>query len=190
MGYIYYKSESTSIGVFLTELETKTGIKIEHGDLSSGTYNNCSIQFPGDEKISTSSLKLTYSDNPYVFADVDEKVLFFLGAASLTSALTPGDYAGKLFAEMFVQEKDKVLYFNNITSRPYIYEEFNLPQNYTKNDETIDNITLYPASMQNNYVFKKMFVNFERMFTRGLILKTENGDKYFTLGSYFLYKIN
>ena len=187
MGYIYFKTESDDDSGKIAEIEEKTGIKFTYTGTSYGEFNGLKIQFPGREPISI-SMKINIPQ--YFFADMDECVFIMMSGTALTTAPLPSENSTNLFWKVIIDAGEKIVAMNNDINSYKIQQIFNLPENYSVNDEQINSFEIYPAVAYVNYIFSKMFVNYKRLFTRGLILETDNGDRYFTLGSYFLYKIN
>lgn len=192
MGYIYEKITSTTFDNFLVELEEKTGIAVKKTDSTtsdSSGYNNLTIQFPGKEEVRGANLYYS-SSTSRVFADIDNELLILKIPDSETSI-----YKGDVYVHFVFYNAIRIYNGNfqsviSSVSQDRIRDVFNISST-PKNDSTLNSIVIYPAYYGNNSVqIKNLYLNSQRAFLCGLVLEDDNGDRYFTLGSYFLYKIN
>lgn len=199
MGYIYTEITSTTFDGFIVELEEKTGIVVKKTDSTTSNknvYDNLTIQFPGKEEVSGAKLTFYYSSGSAystkrVFTDTDNELLILKSVTTETVFYT-GSQSLYLFLMCTLKIQDGKAIFTDYTNEPSdskICDAFNISST-TKNDATLTNIIIYPAYDKDGFHIDNLYLNSQRAFLCGLVLEDDNGDRYFTLGSYFLYKIN
>ena len=197
MGYIYTEITSTTFDGFIVELEEKTGIVVKKTDTttsSSNIWNNLTIQFPGKEEVSGAKLSFYYStgssySTKRVFADTDNELLI-LKSLTTESAFYLTKEKMYLFLTCTIKVQDGEIHFKDyVGSTETICDAFNIA-NTKKHDAMLTNIVIYPVYDTDGFHIDNLYLNSQRVFLCGLVLEDDNGDRYFTLGSYFLYKIN
>lgn len=198
MGYIYTEITSTTFDDFIVELEEKTGIVVKKTEQTgdSAPYEHLTIQFPGKEEVSGASLYFYYTSvssytneiTSRMFADVDNELLIMKTIEAENKTLKGGSSQSSVFKFVLNVRDGKIFtIFDNSVS---LYYNFNMGAN-SLDDATLNSIVIYPAYYGSKSIqIKNLYLNSQRAFLCGLVLEDDNGDRYFTLGSYFLYKIN
>ena len=81
-----------------------------------------------------------------------------------------------------------------VKTNRYWHEAFNIPYK-TNNKPTAQTIKILPAYVYNSDdntlgYSKNLYINYDRAFNTGLKFIDQNGNRFVTLGSYLLYKVD
>ena len=157
--------------------------------------------------------KITFSDGVYYeknniidigrrvewIAVVDDSThLFIITTQAMFMSLgnrMPSDYTSFNHDVFIVDTNGTLVNIKTLGESVQEYEVFNMPYNDKRFDDTSDSITLFPAFFYNDDndnkgFIKNMYIEYERAFQGGLKFIDQNGNRFMTLGGYFLYKID
>ena len=199
MSLVYFHPGSKDENVVFPMIKEKTGLEIEVVSTSSYGICKCNVKFPDmNEAVSLKIRSTSYFSSVsggVVFVDTEKH--FFAWVGKDTPKTLPDDYLTNWLSIM-VFESDGVLVSAFPTEdRRYFYEVMNIP-NYAKNAVIKNQITLLPAFIYIKtgstsypcYYVPNLYINYERTFETGLKFIDQNGNRFVTLGSYLLYKID
>ena len=192
---ILRKASNVKMPDFFSEIESKTGVKIESTRDSGDTYSSITkITFTDGNYISMETDGYYDSTKWTVFID-DYAHLFILTHDSLMqsgSAFSISSSMKQLHAIFIVAIEGRIC---NISCSQYFYSTFNITSS-TKNETSKQSIKIVPAFCYYGYggsvygFLKNVYINYERQFDAGLKFIDQNGNRFMTLGSYLLYKID
>ena len=184
MSVMWIAPDSTDKPLFFKKITDATGIQFEY-DGSAFTK----ITFPDGENI---SINYNFSsgtvDTSKYRALVDlNKDLFILYNDTLRGYdIDVDDYLSSM-AEIRIAKSN-----GNIRNIGDNVGYFNVPM-YAESDDSKNTLTIVPAFEGNSTTYgfyDGIYVNYERRFPVGLKFIDQNGNRFLTLGSYFLYKID
>ena len=193
---ILSKSLNVKMPYFFSEIENKTGVKIESIRSSDDTYSQIQkITFSDGAYISISSSSSFYDNQEYtVFIDDYTHLFIFTNRNYIKgSAGFSNNSAMNDFHFMFIVDIEGAIC--NIICSQYFFTTFNIPSN-AKDDISKQSIKIVPAFCYYGYngsssgFLKNVYINYERQFEAGLKFIDQNGNRFVTLGSYLLYKVN
>ena len=195
-----YKELDSTLETFFSDIKKQTGVTIDYTNSSSG-----------DHLIIT---KITFSDGVYYensniidigrrvewIAVVDDSThLFIITTQAMFMSLgnrKPSDYTS-FNHDVFIVDTDGTLVnIKTLSESAQEYEEFNIPYNSNRFSGASNSITLVPAFFYDHYTdnnkgfIKNMYIEYERPFQGGQKYIDQNGNRFMTLGGYFLYKID
>ena len=185
------KADSAVFKDFLQKVSSETGVAFNK---KNDNYGFDTITFP-DGKTVKSDKTITSNDttNNTMLVDTDNHFLLYTYTIGEGSEYKPSTtYNGYcLPCEFFVAEhKDGIVWINMYDK--YLYNVFNIPCN-PQNEPRNNSIELTPCVYgfnNNSYRLKNVFVNYTRRFDNLLKFIDQNGNRFVTLGSYFLYKVD
>ena len=183
---------------FFSEIENKTGVKIESTLSSDDRYVRITkITF-------TDGAQITYSNSSeiYIYASelviIDDKNhLFVLTNNSTGASMSNMDINSNIrnSYDVFIADVEETT-CNIIYVGSYINDVFNLPES-AQNIQSSQSFKIVPAfcyvdtSPNDTYGFmKNMYINYTRKFSFGLKFVDQNGNRFVTLGGYLLYKVD
>ena len=194
-----YKELDSTLETFFSDIKKQTGVTI---DYKASSPDHLTIT------------KITFSDGVYYenaniidigrrvewIAVVDDSThLFIITTQAMFMSLgnrTSSDYTS-FNHDVFIVDTDGTLVnIKTLSESAQEFEEFNMPYNDKRFSGTSDSITLVPAFFYDNYsgankgFIKNMYIEYERPFQGGLKFIDQNGNRFMTLGGYFLYKID
>ena len=183
---------------FFSEIENKTGVKIESTLSSDDRYVHITkITF-------TDGVQITYSDNSelYIYASElviidDKKHLFVLTNNSTGASMSNMNINSNIRSsyDVFIADVEEtacdIIYVGS-----YVNKVFNLPE-YAQNIQSCQSFKIVPAfcyidsSPIDSYgSMKNIYINYTREFSFGLKFIDQNGNRFVTLGGYLLYKVD
>ena len=192
-----YKELDSTLETFFSDIKKQTGVTID--------YKNSSSE---DHLIMT---KITFSDGTYYenaniidigrvvewIAMVDDSAhLFIITTQAMFTDLgdrNTSEYIKRTHDVFIVDLNRTLVNIKTLSDNAMEYEAFNIPKNYSIFNGTSSNITLAPAFFfcyDYKGFIKNMYIEYERPFQGGLKFIDQNGNRFMTLGGYFLYKID
>ena len=182
---------------FFSEIENKTGVKIESTLSSNDRYVHITkITF-------TDGAQITYSDSSelYIYASelviIDDKNhLFVLTDDSTGASMSKMDINSNIRSsyDVFIADVEETT-CDIIYAGSYVNKIFNLPES-AQNIQSCQSFKIVPAfcylsSPTTRYGFmKNIYINYTREFSFGLKFIDQNGNRFVTLGGYLLYKVD
>ena len=179
---------------FFSEIENKTGVKIESTRNSDFRYSTITaITFTDGTQITYSSKQSVYDDDEKSVIIDDKNHLFVLvrnsTAASMSTMSINSDIRDSY--NIFIADVEEtacdIIYVGN-----YANKIFNLPE-YAQNIQSRQSFKIVPAFCHisgpiDRYGFmKNIYINYTREFSFGLKFVDENNNEWITLGGYLLY---
>ena len=190
---ILRKALNVKMPDFFSEIESKTGVKIESTRNSSDTYSNINkITFTDGNYISIEAHDYYDSTEWTVFIDDYTHLFIFTQDGYMQKGSTlSGISSMSDFHNMFIVDIEGNI-CNIICSKNFYYT-FNFPYD-AKDGASKQSIKLVPAFCYYDYdkigFLKNMYINYERRFDAGLKFIDQNGNRFVTLGGYLLYKVD
>ena len=188
MSLVYFNGAASATET-IALIKEKTGLELIYGSSIKNNIYSCQVKFPDMEDYETlEMLKPDGGESSLCFVDVENHFFAYVVLQSDTHKYMPGDKMEN-WLYILIHEKDGKLV--NEISGGYLYMRTycNIPE-YV-NNTLKEQITLVPLYMSNGRSFvKNAYVNYERMFQPGLKFIDQNGNKFVTLGSYLLYKVD
>ena len=183
------KSEISAI------IKQKTGLELTSlGSADNYGRESFNVRFPDMEEGQKVNI-LEFSYNGIFFIDANNHFLCY----SIADGLDSYSYVENLYRALVFDFNGKLV---NVcyTTEVRWSSTMNTEGSYVEDDTSKSNITLCPLRVYayNNLngadsvkaFVKNCYVNYERRFQRGLKFIDQNGNKFMTLGSYLLYKID
>ena len=188
------KTSDVKLTDFFSEIENKTGVKIESTRSSDDTTSHItSITFTDGVQITYSDgMELYDNDSRLVIVD-DKNHLFVSTSNSKGASMSTMDINSNIRSsyDVFIADVEETT-CNIIYVGSYINDVFNLPER-AKNIQSSQSLKIVPAfcyidSSISRYGFmKNMYINYTRKFSFGLKFIDQNGNEFITLGGYLLY---
>ena len=182
---------------FFSEIENKTGVKIESTLSSDDRHVHITkITF-------TDGAQITYSNSSelYIYASetviIDDKNhLFVLTNNSTGASMSTMNINNNIpsFYDVFIADVEETTCDIAHENR-YVNRVFNLPES-AQNIQSCQSFKIVPAfcylsSTPTRYGFiKNIYINYTREFSFGLKFVDQNGNRFVTLGGYLLYKVD
>ena len=183
------KADSNDFNDFLQKVNSETGVTFNYVN-----YKYDTITFP-DGKTVKSNKKMDGVSNTdsTMLVDTDNHFLLYTYAIGKGSEYLPStSYDGYgLPCVFFVAEHNDGIVWIDMYAN-YVYETFNIPKN-PQNEPRNNSINITPCVYGfsgKSYQLKNVYVNYTRRFDNLLKFVDQNGNRFVTLGSYFLYKID
>ena len=189
MSLIYFNFNGVSSSTeAIALIKEKTGLELIYVS-GSGVFS-CQVKFPDMENyVELRMIGINGGESKLCFVDVENHFFAYVSPATdMTYYNSSGlindwlvilihEKDGKLVSEMTGNSAMRMYGYCNITE--YV------------DDIPKEKITLLPLymSMSKSFV-KNLYINYERCFTPGLKFIDQNGNRFMTLGSYLLYKID
>ena len=180
---------------FFSEIENKTGVKIESTLSSDDRYVRITkITF-------TDGVQITYFDSREIYIYASESViiddknhLFVLTNNSTGASMSNMDINSNIpnSYDVFIADVEETT-CNIAHESRYVNKVFNLPES-AQNIQSCQSFKIVPAfcylsSSTARYGFmKNIYINYTRKFSFGLKFIDQNGNRFVTLGGYLLYK--
>ena len=190
---ILRKASNVKMPDFFSEIESKTGVKIESTRNSGDTYSDIKkITFTDGNYISMETNEYHDSTEWIVFIDDYTHLFIFTqdGYIQKGSNLS-GNSSMSDFHKMFLVDIEGNIC--DIICQKNFYYIFNFPYN-AKDEASKQSIKIVPAFCYYDYnrigFLKNVYINYERRFDAGLKFVDQNGNRFVTLGSYLLYKVD
>lgn len=189
MSLVYFAGGNNDTAT-IALIKEKTGLELNY--VGGGDYNiyECQVKFPDMENYET-----LHTGKPGVlepglsFVDVENHFFAHVEPQTNTTYYESAQNV-KTWLCSLIHEKDGKL-VSGLSSRSNIsmYDWCNIPGNV---ENTIkEQITLVPLYTRDGKSFvKNTYINYERMFQPGLKFIDQNGNRFVTLGSYLLYKVD
>ena len=184
MSIMWIAPDSTDKPLFFKKITDATGIQFE----ADGTAFT-KITFPDGENISINYdfSSGTIDANKYRALVDTNKDLFILynGVSSGYGIEIDDSLSG--FANFIIAKSN-----GNLRKMSSSMSHLNAPS-YAESDDSKNTLTIVPVfeGNSNTYGFyDDIYINYERRFPVGLKFIDQNGNRFFTLGSYLLYKID
>ena len=193
-----YKELDSTLETFFSDIKKQTGVTI---DYKASSEDHLTIT------------KITFSDGTYYenaniidigrrvewIAVVDDSThLFIITTQAMFMSLgnrTTSDNTSFNHDVFIVDTNGTLVNIKTLDESVQDYEVFNIPYNAQRFGGTSNSITLVPAFFyyyDKGYkgFIKNMYIEYERAFQGGLKFIDQNGNRFMTLGGYFLYKID
>lgn len=176
-----------SIIDFVEKVEAETGVIIHF----NGTSYWGDVEFPDGVRLRpASSVEKISSDYNHAFIDVDNHLFIYDKNNIDNSNHTATTYTTY---GVFISDTTD----GRIISLPSVQKSytqlFNIPES-PKQNATKQSIKILPCyfGYSNDYsgFLKNIYINYERRFVAGLKFVDQNGNRFVTLGSYLLYKVD
>lgn len=189
---ILRKALNVKMPDFFSEIESKTGVKIESTRDSNDTYSSITkITFTDGNYISMSTTGYYDSTEWSVFIDDYTHLFIFTNDTCIQSGSNFSNSSiMDQFHNMFIVDIEGNIC--NISCSQSFYSTFNIT-NYAKSEVVKQSIKIAPAFCYYGYdgsptgFLKNVYINYERRFDAGLKFVDQNGNEFITLGGYLLY---
>lgn len=189
MSLVYFDGAANDTAT-IALIKEKTGLELNY--VGGGDYNvyECQVKFPDMENYET-----LHMDRPSVlypgicFVDVENHFFAWVIPQTDMDEYKPLQRV-KGWLGILIHEKDgKLVSPLGTTSSYYMYEWCNIPKEVEATMK--EQIALFPLyTMIGKSLVKNTYINYERMFQPGLKFIDQNGNRFVTLGSYLLYKVD
>ena len=190
MSLIYFNFNGVSNSTeAIALIKEKTGIELIYGEGNYGIYS-CQVKFPDMENYETLSMKQPSSGkNALCFVDVENHFFAYVSPRNGLNYYYPNEAINDWLCILIHEKDGKLVSEMTGNSAMRMYGYCNITE-YV-DDIPKEKITLLPLymSMSKSFV-KNLYINYERCFTPGLKFIDQNGNRFMTLGSYLLYKID
>ena len=192
---ILRKALNVKMPDFFSEIESKTGVKIESTRSSDDTYSNITkITFTDGNYISMSTIRYNDSIEWTVFIDDYTHLFIFTNDTCIQRG---SDFSNNSsmsqFHNMFIVDIEGTIC--DISCSQNFAGTFNITI-HAKNEVSKQSIKIVPAFCYYGYnvnpkgFLENVYINYERQFDAGLKFIDQNGNRFVTLGSYLLYKVD
>ena len=194
-----YKELDSTLETFFSDIKKQTGVTIDYTNSSSedhliitkitfsdGThYENANIIDIG-RRVEWIAM---VDDSTHLFIITTQAMFIDLGDRSTDEPVT------KMHDVFIVDLNGTLINIKKDPSSNYGYQMFNTPYSSAPFRGTSNSITLSPAffyDYNSGYkgFIKNMYIEYERPFQGGQKYIDQNGNRFMTLGGYFLYKID
>ena len=184
MSVMWIAPDSTDKPLFFKKITDATGIQFEANDT---TFTK--ITFPDGQNITlnynSSSGKIDTSKYR-ALVDLNKDLFILYKDIPRGYGIEVDDYLSYI-AEIRIAKSN-----GNIRSIGDNMGYFNVPM-YAESDDSKSTLTIVPAFEGNSTTYgfyDDIYVNYERRFPVGLKFIDQNGNRFVTLGSYLLYKVD
>ena len=189
MSLVYFDGGANDTAT-IALIKEKTGLELNY--VGGGDYNvyECQVKFPDMENYETLRMdKPSVIDSGLCFVDVENHFFAWVKPRTDTDEYKP-NYRVKVWLGILIYEKDgKLVSGLGSTSNYSMYEWCNIPNEVEATMK--EQIALFPLYTQGGKsLVKNTYINYERMFQPGLKFIDQNGNRFVTLGSYLLYKVD
>jgi len=190
--WIYTNISDTNSIYTLDEMNAKFGgIQCEMVGSSGTTYKfTFSDGTIGQFELgSGNNVKFLVNDDKHVIVRLSTEAIPYSGK---------GTYAYAIFvAGLFPLMDGSLLSLGPVDTGDYIGHKFNIPYPLVEMDSTATDLILSPcigtprgANSDTNFkIFKDLFVCCQRQFKAGDIVISSSGDRYISMGGWFLFKM-
>lgn len=188
MSLVYFDGGNGSTAT-IALIKEKTGLELIYGEGSSDICP-CQVKFPDMEDYETLDMDKPSRLAPGLcFVDVENHFFAWVNPDTNMDNYKP-EYTIINWLGILIHEKDGKL-VSDITrksSQP-MSSWCNIPN--TVENIIKEQITLVPLyTKDGKSLVKNTYINYERMFQPGLKFIDQNGNRFVTLGSYLLYKVD
>lgn len=193
-----YKELESTLETFFSDIKKQTGVTVGYEASSSDHLTVTKITF-SDGVYYEKNYIIDIGRRVEWIAVVDDSThLFIITTQAMFMSLgerKPNDYTS-FNHDVFIVDTDGTLVnIKKLHESTTEYSVFNIPYSNKRFDGTSDSITLVPAFFYDddtNYkgFIKNMYIEYERPFQGGLKFIDQNGNRFMTLGGYFLYKLD
>lgn len=180
-------ADDTSFDNFIKKIKDETGVKITTTD--NGYWDN--ITFPdGVTSRPANSTERENTSGNYAFVDVNTHLFIYGSGIDDTNVSSNTVTKQKIFITDTTDGR-----IVSISNAYEYYALFNIPRE-AAHDASKQSITIFPcyygktAYSSIQAFLKNIYINYERRFVAGLKFIDQNGNKFVTLGSYLLYKVD
>ena len=181
-------ADSDNFNNFANKIRSETGVTININ--AANTYWN-DVQFPdGVSIVPASSTSVTNSSCNHAFVDVDNH-LFIYDRTNIDESNINPTKSPKYDAFISDTTDGRTISLPTLASN---YSQlFNIPD-YAAHNASKQSIAIFPCYYGYNSDYcvflKNIYINYERRFVAGLKFIDQNGNRFVTLGSYLLYKVD
>lgn len=200
MSLVFFNCEA-STDATIQKIKEKTGVdfSINSSTPTSSNYTyEISIKFPdmgAAKELTLYILSSSIFNDSSVIVFIDVENHFFMLVDSDSTRINVREYLNYWIHALIFNSNENELVSAFTENYGYnMYDCLNIPSN-PKNDISRNDLVLYPAyltlspSKKFGYL-KNVYLNCERSFAIGLKFIDQNGNKFVTLGSYLLYKVD
>ena len=167
-------------------IKEKTGLELIYGSGSNGFYS-CQVKFPDmADYVTLQDVQKPNGGESYLcFVDAENHFFAYVNKQASYDIYTPSNLMNN-WVTILIHEKDGKFVSEIYSDIRNMYKYCNIPEYVS--DTLKEQITLVPLYMSG--FVKNVYINYERLFHPGLKFIDQNGNKFVTLGSYLLYKID
>lgn len=184
MSVMWIAPDSTDKALFFEKITNATGIQFEY---DGSTFTK--ITFPDGQNIALNynSSSGTIDTSKYrALVDLNKDLFILYNNVSAGYGIEVNDYLSDMVAFIIAKSNGK------IRSMGLYMGYLNVPD-YAKSDDSKDTLTIVPVFEGNSTTYgfyDNIYINYERRFPVGLKFIDQNGNRFVTLGSYLLYKVD
>lgn len=184
MSVIWIAPDAADKVLFLKKITDATGIQFEDEGSS-----NTKITFPDGKNITinyTISSGTVNIDKCRALVDLNKDLFIIYSNVSAGYNIKVGDTLIN-FIDVGITKSN-----GNLCRMSTDMSYFNVPT-YAKSDDSKNTLTIVPVFEGNSVDYRfydDIYINYERRFPVGLKFIDQNGNKFLTLGSYLLYKVD
>ena len=194
-----YKELDSTLETFFSDIKNQTGVTIDYEAGGTDSLTITKITFSDGVFYENANI-ITIGRRVEWIAVVDDSThLFIITTQAMFMSLgerKPNDRVN-FNHDVFIVDTDGTLVnIKTLNESDQDYDVFNLPYNDKRFDGASNSITLVPAFFydyrgnRNKGFIKNMYIEYERPFQGGQKYIDQNGNRFMTLGGYFLYKID
>lgn len=200
MSLVFFNCEA-SADATIQKIKEKTGVDFDIISFTSSSPNykyQISIKFPDMNEAKELTLciqKASIFKDSSVIVFIDVENHFFMLVDSDSTSMRVDSYLNYwIQALIFNSNENELVSVFTENTGDYMYSCMNISSN-PKNDISTNDLVLYPAylsfgSFKRFGYLKNVYLNCERSFATGLKFIDQNGNRFVTLGSYLLYKVD
>ena len=194
-----YKELDSTLETFFSDIKKQTGVTVDYINASSEDHRIITkITFSDGTYYENSNIMLIGQRVEWIAVVDDSTHLFIITTQAMFRDL--GDRSTHEYTtynhDVFIVDLNGTLV--NIKTIDTSLEEcyaFNIPKTTHPFSGTSNSITLVPAffyyyNSEYKGFIKNMYIEYERPFQGGQKYIDQNGNRFMTLGGYFLYKID
>ena len=184
MSVMWIAPDSTDKALFFEKITNATGIQFE--DEGSDMTK---ITFPDGENI---SINYGFSSGEVdasacrALVDLNKDLFILYSSVSAGYNIEIDDYLSGMVDFIIAKSNGKLRKMSSSMSH------LNAPS-YAKHDNSKNTLTIVPVFEGNSQTYgfyDDIYINYERRFQTGLKFIDQNGNRFVTLGSYLLYKVD
>ena len=193
-----YKELDSTLETFFSDIKKQTGVTIDYEASSPDHLTITKITFSDGTHYERGNIIDIGRRVEWIAVVDDSTHLFIITTQAMFMSLgnrKPSDYTSFNHDVFIVDTNGTLVNIKTLGESVQEYEVFNMPYNDKRFGGTSDSITLVPAFLYNDEddnkgFIKNMYIEYERPFQGGLKFIDQNGNRFMTLGGYFLYKID
>lgn len=193
-----YKELDSTLETFFSDIKNQTGVTIDYKAASEDNRTMTKITFSDGTYYERESIIALGRRVEWIAVVDDSTHLFIITTQAMFMSLgerKPSDYTSFNHDVFIVDTGGTLVNIKTLSKSTTEYTVFNVPYNDKRFSGTSNSITLAPAFFyyyDDNIkgFIKNMYIEYERPFQGGQKYIDQNGNRFMTLGGYFLYKID